>query len=322
MCRSILLGSRPARVLALVFLVVLSISNPSLASELGEKINKGTVGIVTGSVDGTYARIASDLARVLDDGEKLRVLPILGKGSIQNIADILYLKGVDLGIVQSDVFAFMKREGIFPAIGQRIHYVSKLYNEEVHLLAHDSIASPADLDGRTVSFGTAGRFYMTGSVIFEHLGIRTKPVALDPALSLQKIIEGEIAAMVYVSGKPTRFFQELPADAPVKLLSLPLDPRLLDIYLPARLEAADYPGLIAPGESIDTLAVGAVMAVFNWAPETDRYAKVAAFIDAFFGSIEAFSSPARHAKWREVSLTAEVPGWTRFKAARDWLAAQ
>ena len=135
MCRSILLDSRPARVLTLVFLVAIALSTASLASELGEKINRGTVGIVTGSVDGTYARIASDLARVLDDGEKLRVLPILGKGSIQNIADILYLKGVDLGIVQSDVFAFMKREGIFPAIGQRIHYVSKLYNEEVHLLA-------------------------------------------------------------------------------------------------------------------------------------------------------------------------------------------
>lgn len=63
----------------------------------------GTVGIVTGDIDGTGIRIASDLARVLDSGAELRIIPIAGKGSIQNINDLLTLRAVDIAIVQSDV---------------------------------------------------------------------------------------------------------------------------------------------------------------------------------------------------------------------------
>jgi TRAP-type uncharacterized transport system substrate-binding protein len=74
-------------------------------SGLAARANAGTVGIISGGADGTYVRIAADLAAVLDDGDSLRVLPILGKGSLQNLSDILVLRGVDVGIVQSDVLA-------------------------------------------------------------------------------------------------------------------------------------------------------------------------------------------------------------------------
>ena len=314
----------PQNLRCLAFLLVLLIVLPPAAhaTELGDKINRGTVGIVTGDLDGTYAQIASDLARVLDDGEKLRILPILGKGSIQNIADILYLKGVDIGIVQSDVFAFMKREGMFPAIDRRVHYITKLYNEEFHLLAHESIESVAALEGRKVSFGKQGRFYMTGSVIFGDLGLRVEPVALDEALALERIKSGEIAALVYVSGKPTKFFRKIPSNAPVRLLAIPFSPKLMATYLPTSLTAEDYPNLLDQGESVETLAVGAVMAAFNWAPDTDRYAKVSRFVDAFFSNFGAFQKAPRHRKWKDVNLTAEVPGWTRFRAADEWLANQ
>ena len=101
-----------------------------------EQTNKGTVGIISGGINGTYIRIASDLADVLDDGDDLRVLAIRGKGSLQNINDILYLKGIDIGIVQSDVLEFSRRENLLhPQISDRINYITKLYNEEIHVLA-------------------------------------------------------------------------------------------------------------------------------------------------------------------------------------------
>jgi hypothetical protein len=85
------------------------------AADAGARANAGTVGVVSGGVDGTYVRIAADLSAVLDDGDRLRVLTLLGKGSLQNMADIIYLKGIDIGIVQSDVLAYAKRQHVFPA---------------------------------------------------------------------------------------------------------------------------------------------------------------------------------------------------------------
>ena len=41
------------------------------------RANAGTVGIISGGVDGTYVRIAADLSAVLDDGQNLRVLTVL-----------------------------------------------------------------------------------------------------------------------------------------------------------------------------------------------------------------------------------------------------
>ena len=93
----------------------------------------------------------------------------------------------------------------------------------------------------------------------------------------------------------------------------------MDTYLNSQLTAEDYPGLIPPDRPISTVAVGAVLAAFNWNPTSPRYQNVARFVDAFFANFAEFQQPPRHAKWTEVSLTARVPGWTRFKAAGDWL---
>ena len=64
-------------------------------------MNANTVTVVAGTPGGTYYRAASDLAFVLD-GEHLRVLPVLGKGAGQNVYDIRFLRGVDLGFVRLD----------------------------------------------------------------------------------------------------------------------------------------------------------------------------------------------------------------------------
>jgi hypothetical protein len=90
----------PLRLLAFAVIVVAGFCQNALAqpNQPGDapvaRANAGTVG-VSGGIDGTYVRIAADLAAVLDDGQTLRVLPVLGKGSLQNLADILYLRGID-----------------------------------------------------------------------------------------------------------------------------------------------------------------------------------------------------------------------------------
>jgi uncharacterized protein len=290
------------------------------AENYRENINKGTVSIISGGISGTYVRIAADLANVLDDGDNLRVLAIMGKGSVQNIDDILYLRGIDIGIVQSDVFAFVKRQNKHPTIDERIRYITKLYNEEFHLLAGTGIAKVEDLAGKRVNFGRQGSgTAMTASVIFDTLGIAVVPVYDDQSLALKKVKAGDTAAMVYVAGKPAAIFESIRTNDEVHFLNMPLSPALLETYLPSRLASQDYPGLIPAGEEVRTLAVGAVMAVYNWPEDHPRRKKVTRFINAFFDNFAAFQEPPRHPKWREVSLSATVPGWTRYAPAAAWL---
>jgi uncharacterized protein len=264
-----------------------------------ERINAGTVGIVSGGLNGTYIRIAAELAAVLDDGDTLRVLPLVGKGSVQNIADILFLKGIDIGIVQSDVLAYIRRERLYPGADKSIQYIAKLYNEEVHILAARDIARVEDLAGKKVNFDVANSgTAMTASLIFERLKTAVEPVHDDQALALDKLRRGEISALAYVAGKPAALFRDIK---------------------PEEFSHADYPALVPEGTIVDTLAVGAVMAVYNWAPGSDRYRKVARFVDAFFDKFPALLEPSRHPKWKEVNLAAQVPDWTRFAPAEAWL---
>ncbi len=285
------------------------------------RVNGGRVGIISGGIGGTYIRIATDLASVLDDGDRIRVLPIMGKGSVQNITDILFLKGVDIGIVQSDVLSFMKRQAVHRNIEARIQYITKLYNEEFHLVSSSRIKNVKDLAGKKVNFGVTGSGTdMTAQTVFSALGIKVVPVNFDQALALEKIKQGEIAATVYVAGKPARAVSGLKSGSDLRLLPVPYNGKLQETYLPARLTAEDYPGLVKKGDVVDTIAVGAVMAVFNWRPGSARHARVVKFIDAFFSKFETFQKAPRHPKWREVNLAAKLPGWKRFAHAEQWLA--
>ncbi|MGG5820780.1 TAXI family TRAP transporter solute-binding subunit [Falsiroseomonas sp. HW251] len=295
--------------------------SPQVLSAAAQRANAGTVGVVSGGVDGTYVRIAADLAAVLDNGDELRVLPIIGRGSLQNIADIMFLRGVDVGIVQSDVLAYAQRERLFPGVTQLVHYIAKLYDEEFHLLAGPRVARVEDLAGQRVNVdlrpsGTA----MTASLVFERLGVAATLTHDPQDVALEKLRRGEIAAMAFVAGQPARLFSAIPAGSGLRFLPVQATPALMETYLPSRLEAARYPNLIPAGQTVDTIAVGAVMAVYAWPSGSDRHRKVARFVDAFFTRFEEFQRPPRHAKWLEVNLTAQVPGWTRFGVAQDVMA--
>lgn len=288
----------------------------------GAQANKGVVGIIAGGVNGTYIRIAADMATVLDT-DSLRVLAIIGKGSVQNINDLLYLKGVDMAIVQSDVLEYLKRLEIYKAIDKRIYYITKLYNEEFHLLASSEIKNLSDLGGRKVNFDVKGSgTSITASILFDTFKIPVEPTYYDQATALEKLKNGEITALAYVAGKPAQLFEQLiPADK-LHFVAVDHTPALLETYLPTRLTSGDYPRLIEPDQDIKTVAVGAVLAVYNWERGSIRYQKTTNFVNHFFNHFNEFQKPARHLKWREVSLSATIPGWTRFLPAQEWLQHQ
>lgn len=283
------------------------------------RANQGTVGVITGMEGGTYARTAADLT-ILDD-DNLRVLPVLGKGSLQNLSDILYLKGIDVGFVQADALTYAKQHNLFPNLTQGIRYIAKLYNEEVHVLARKDIAQLTDLNGQRVNVDVAGSgSAMTAEILLGELGINAKVEHQKQVTGVQELEHGDIAAIIHVGGAPIPLFTDVPADSGIHFLPVAIDQALLSqTYLPAEFTHQTYPQLVPTGTSVPTIAVGDVMAVYAWSPHTERYAKVARFVDAFFSRFNEFLQPPRHPKWREVNLAAQVPGWTRFSAAQDWL---
>src|SRR3984893_8312576 len=135
-----------------------------------ERLNANTVTLMSGTIGGTYVQFGADLASALDDGDNLRVLPIVGRGSVQSVADILFLKGVDIGIVRSDTLDYLEKKGYANNIKKQFTYVTKLYNEEMHVLAPKSIRTLADLEGKTVAVDLPnGGTFVTSIIVFERL---------------------------------------------------------------------------------------------------------------------------------------------------------
>src|SRR5258705_1567474 len=158
-----------------------------------QALNANTVTLISGTIRGTYVQFGADLASVLDDVNKLRILPIVVRGSVQSVADILFLQGVDLGIVRADTLDYLERKGFAKDIKKQFTYVTKLYNEEMHVIASKSIRNLKDLDGKTVSVDLPnGGTFVTALTVFERLGMKPKVVYIEQRIALEKMRAGEI----------------------------------------------------------------------------------------------------------------------------------
>ena len=282
--------------------------------------NENATTIISGDPRGTDVILAHDMSGVLN-GRELRVLPIIGQGAGQNVLDILKLKGVDMGITQTDVLKYFLKNGVAGGnVAERLTYITKLYNEEVHLIADQSISDIKDLAGKTVNFGDAGSGSdVSGRLIFETLGIQVNAINIQQAEALFRIKRGRVAATVVVDGQPSNFLSGVTRADGFHLLAIDWAPALRDDYLPATLTAEQYPNLIEQGAGVDTVAVGAVLAAFNWPKNSERYQRVATFVDALFEKHAEFQKQPHHRKWQEVNLAAKVIGWKRFPEAQEWL---
>lgn len=294
---------------------------PALGS-FGAQINANTIAIVSGNINAAWLTIAYDLSAVLDDGDNFRVLPVVGKGGAQNVRDVRYLKGVDLGITVTSVLGKFRRTQELGNIDDKIVYITKLFNDEMHVIvrADSGITSLQQLDGKKVNFSDMGSATEVSSGdVFDRLGIHPVEVNMGQADAYEKMKTGEIAATIQFGGMPAPAIAKLRASDGWRIVPVPYDKRLQQDYLPASFTSESYPGLVPQGQSVDTIAYGAVMIAYNWPKDSERYRRIAAFVDRFFSHFDEFQKPPRHPSWREVNLAAVLPGWTRFPEAQAWL---
>src|SRR3974390_1099675 len=267
------------------------------SAQTKQALNANTVTLITGTIGGTYVQIGADLASVLDDGNKLRVLPIVGRGSVQSVADILFLQGVDIGIVRSDTLNYLEKKGFAKDIKRQFPFVTKLYNEEMTIIAPKSVRTLKDLEGKKVSVDLPnGGTFVTALTAAERMGLKADFAYIEQRIAMEKLKKGELDAVIVVGGKPYKSVSSFQNDGRFHLVTVDYDRPLQGDYLPASFTAKDYPNLIAPGETVDTIAVPAVLAAYNWNPGNDRYRKLSQFVEAFFTKFPAFQNAPFHPK--------------------------
>jgi uncharacterized protein len=289
-----------------------------------EQPNQNTVSIISGSPgsDATYLQVAYDLAAVLNDGENLRVLPVVGIGGPQNIRDVRALKGIDIGLTQTSILNSFRRSNRILGVpdDDKIAIVSKLFNLEAHLVVRSGITSIEQLRGQKVNLDEVGSgTNSTMRDVFQRLDIKIEEVNLVQSQALLKLKDGEIAATVLVAGKPAQSMSRLTRADGLAFLPIAYNSALSTDFLPAELTHEDYPDMIPEGQSIKTVADSAVLIAYNWPKDSDRYRRVETFVNAFFSKIAEFQKPPHHAKWREVNLNSSVEGWNRLEPAQKWL---
>jgi uncharacterized protein len=296
-------------------------SAQTMREDYRARLNENVVTIMAGSPEGTDLAIVQDIATVLDDGQSLRVLPMVGKGHAQNVKDVMFMRGVDMGITQANILKHFARNGeLGPDLASQIVYVAKLFNEEMHILVRSEVNDISELKGKAVNFGVAGSgTEITGRLVFEALGIDVQEEHLGEADAVEKLKAGEIAASILVTGKPAPALANLKDANGLKLLAVPYAQGLEDDYYPGTLSHDDYPALIAEGGRVDTVAVCAVLVSFNWDDKNARYRKVAKFVERFFSNFDSFQQAPRHPKWREVNFAATLEGWKRSPLSQAWI---
>ncbi len=280
-----------------------------------------TIGIMGGEIDGTFMRIATDLTSVMNS-DTLRVVPIVGKGSLQNLGDLLHLPGVDLALIAADCLAYAQAEHLYPGDLSKVQYICKLYENDLHVCARPEIQVLSDLQGKPVNIDVEGAgTNLTARAVFKTLGIAPEFHTDEPTIGQDRLRRGEIAANVYCAGKPVRLFASQPAGTGLHFIAVPSNAELEKIYLPGgQITNADYPNLVPAEQSVETVGVGVALAVFAWPSKSVRYHNLVTFVDTFFSKFPQLLKPPHHPKWHDVNLLAEQPGWVRFAPAAAWLA--
>jgi TRAP-type uncharacterized transport system substrate-binding protein len=278
-------------------------------------VNLGKTGQENGSLSllASDPRIATDLTTILN-GSGVRVR-IAANGDQSTGPKELLSAAYDLAVIPADALATEWHDAGAEATN-RFQYVARLYTTEIHVVAPTAVTDLRQLSGKDVAVDVAGS--ATVHRVFDRLGIAASFSDTDLPGALDKLKNGASDAAIIVGGRSIAELTMLESGN-FHFVAVPYEASLQQLYYPARLTDRDYPNLIAPGEGVDTVAVGTVLAVFDAIPGSVHYQKLAQATEALFDHFEALLKSPRHPKWREVNLAARLPEWSRFQAAEDWL---
>ena len=294
--------------LACLILILVATGSAGAANELG---------IITGSERGTYYQFGLNLQR-LGKQTGVDVSVATSKGSIENVFAVYQKPNTQLGIVQSDVLAFVARvqsDPVLKRIAKKTKMVFPLYNEEIHLLGRKEITDFDDLTDRRVAIGREGSgTYLTARLLFKVSDVVPKEMVLiDTDEALAELKAGRIDAMFYVAGYPVKLLSEGVTEADGLALIPITNKSITEFYTRAEIPARTYPW---QPQVLSTVAVKAVMISF------DFRRKDCDIIGQFAQSIStnlAWLVRNGHPKWKSVDLDAPLKGWEQYDCVAKYL---
>jgi len=292
--------------------------NADDSASINERINRGMVSIVTSDDD---VETVNDVARALNEEGTMRIVPILGESAVANVRDLLYLRGVDAGILNADVLAYLRITDEMPAAQRRVRYVTKLYDKTVLLVVAPSIAGIGDLQGKKIA--TAGETTdsgVTARTIVSLAKIDAELVATTTPKAVEGLLTGEVSAFIAVERDAAALLRFIPEGSGLRIVPLPASPALSEIYGSRQVAAIEAPSLLPPA-GVETLTVPALLAVFDWKAGGTRYPAVARFVEKLVARTAEAASFEDGRAWREIAPDAGISGWQRFQPASEAIEA-
>jgi hypothetical protein len=303
------MGAKLWVAIAVVIAVAVGSVVPSWASDMG---------LITGSEKGTYYQFGLNLQRLMKThGIDLTVAT--SKGSVENVFAVYQRPATQLGIVQSDVLAFVARvdtDPVLKRIAKKIKMVFPLYNEEVHILGRAAIADFDDLADKRVAIGREGSgTYLTARLMFKVAEVEPRQmVNIDTDEALAQLKAGRIDAMFYVAGAPVKLLTEGVSDADDLKLVPVTNKSVLEFYPNVEIPANTYRWAPKP---LPTVAVKSVLVSFDFrrldCDNVGRFAQILA-------SNTGWLIENGHPKWKSVNLEYPLKGWEQYDCVRKYVA--
>ena len=291
-----------------VILIVLGLSSISFGVDLG---------IMTGGQKGTYYQFGLNLKELVKSRDvQLRVDN--STGSIENLFAVYKKPHTQMGIVQSDVLAFVSRLQSDPTlkrIAKKTKMIFPLYNEEVHLLGRRELADFDDLAGKRVAIGKEGSgTYLTAKLLFEVSDVKPgEMVSVGTDEALAQLKGGEIDAMFYVAGFPVKLFEgDVTEEDGLALIPI-VNKSIAEFYPIAEIPAKTY---LWQHEAVNTVAVKAVLVSFNFRRANCEY--VGRFAQILSENMDWLRENG-HPKWKFVDLDFPLKGWEQYDCVKKYL---
>jgi TRAP transporter TAXI family solute receptor len=277
------------------------------------------LGVITGGERGTYYQFGLDIQRLLRQTAPALALNVYpSKGSVENIYAVYQRPATQLGIVQSDVLAFVFRvqsDPVLRRIARKLKLVFPLYNEEIHILGSKTITDFDDLADRRVAIGREGSgTYLTARILLKMADIVPREMVLiDTDEALAELKAGRIDAMFYVAGYPVKLFTEKVAESDGLALVPILNKTVLEFYERSQIPAKTYGWQPNP---VQTAAIKAVLVSFDFRrAECDYVGRVAQIITRNMDWLVTNGHP----KWKSVDLDYPLRGWEQYDCVRKYL---
>jgi uncharacterized protein len=293
---------------------LLALATPAAAEQRQKApARTGTVTILTDGIaepNSSATRAVNELAKEVGN---VRVLPIAGHGAVGNVRDLLGLRGVDLAVLNSDIFQFLDQTHQYPKARSQIRYVTPIHNQKVYLLAREEFKTIDSLRGRKLAVPSRGTgSHITAITLFNLLGIDVMVHALGT--DFDDFGTDKFDAALLLSDELARVRLSAQARRDLHVVPIDLVPALRTKYRPAVIEPQELPGLPVAGNT-ETIAVSTLLAVYNWTSPQPRFADVSSFATGLFPALAKVRQNASSV-WRQADVNAQIAGWARYSGAQ------